>query len=417
MGDYTFNWFSAGVQQWGLCMPGSNQLAVAFSELIYVLTALDRTAATTPDGYYAFAPDRGTLSSIYVAATSTTGQGNYLIAGKQQWGLWSQNNTYANVLFTLSYPQQCLNVIASNHNDTSTDTAGIGEALLISDITVNGFRVSKQNNYINVIWISLGNQQWGILENNIGVFPIAFSQFVSTGDTAVRTGSSASWYGSNGKITLSQISVTFSNYTNIGAYIAVGMQQWGSNQQTVSAETLVTYPIAVNTVLTILCAADQSDIQDAEYAGPGSVTTVNFVASTLALLGNIHAQPYPYYWIMVGIVQQWGSKNVTGNGSGTLLTTIKFPTAFSACWAVTANLVVTNADYDVDKYVVIGGITVSQFKVTLDSEVTDTEKTFKTNWLAIGRQQIKRRRYHNRRHIKLFLQIVYQHHKRQLRHY
>lgn len=83
-------------------------------------------------------------------------------------------------------------------------------------------------------------------------------------------------------------------------------------------------------------------------------------------------------------IKQWGSKNVTGNGSGTLLTTIKFPTAFSACWAVTANLVVTNADYDADKYVVIGGITVSQFKVTLDSEVNDTEKTFKTNWLAIG---------------------------------
>ena len=87
---------------------------------------------------------------------------------------------------------------------------------------------------------------------------------------------------------------------------------------------------------------------------------------------------------LLSAIKQWGSKNVTGNGSGTLLTTIKFPTAFSACRAVTANLVVTNDDYDVDKYVVIGGITVSQFKVTLDSEVTDTEKNFKTNWLAIG---------------------------------
>lgn len=70
--------------------------------------------------------------------------------------MWSQNNTYANVLFSMAYPQQCLNVTASNYNDTSTDTAGIGEALLISDVTVNGFRVSKQNNYIEVIWISLG---------------------------------------------------------------------------------------------------------------------------------------------------------------------------------------------------------------------------------------------------------------------
>ena len=68
--------------QWGLCMPGSNQLSIAFIENVYILLALDSTAGTTPDGYYAFAPDRGTLSSVYVAATSNAGQGNYLIAGK-----------------------------------------------------------------------------------------------------------------------------------------------------------------------------------------------------------------------------------------------------------------------------------------------------------------------------------------------
>lgn len=77
--------------------------------------------------------------------------------------------------------------------------------------------------------------------------------------------------------------------------------QWGSNFSTVTAETLVNYPIAVNNVLTILCSADQTDIHDAEHAGPGSVTTVNFVACTFALFGNTHAVPYPYYWIMIGI--------------------------------------------------------------------------------------------------------------------
>lgn len=71
--------------------------------------------------------------------------------------MWSQNNTYANVLFTFAYPQQCLNIIASDYNDTSNDTEGIGEALLISDVTVNGFRVSKQSTTIKTIWISLGN--------------------------------------------------------------------------------------------------------------------------------------------------------------------------------------------------------------------------------------------------------------------
>ena len=79
------------------------------------------------------------------------------------------------------------------------------------------------------------------------------------------------------------------------------IKQWGSNFSTVTAETLVDYPIAVSQVLTILCAADQTDIRDAEYAAPGTVTDTNFIAVTFALFGSTHAQPYPYYWIMVGI--------------------------------------------------------------------------------------------------------------------
>ena len=66
----------------------------------------------------------------------------------------------------MAYPQQCLNVTASDYNDTSNDTEGIGEALLLSDITINGFRVSKQNVSIKTIWISLGKQQWGYEQNN-----------------------------------------------------------------------------------------------------------------------------------------------------------------------------------------------------------------------------------------------------------
>ena len=166
--------------------------------------------------------------------------------------------------------------------------------------------------------------------------------------------------------------------------------QWGSNFSTVTAETLVDYPIAVSQVLTILCAADQTDIRDAEYAAPGTVTDTNFIAVTFALFGSTHAQPYPYYWIMVGIVQQWGYKNVTGDGGGHLLTTINFPVAYAeVCYTVNASIVVTNSDYDIDKFIVIGGITLSLFKATVDSETTDTEKTFKVNWLAIGQQQNK----------------------------
>lgn len=116
--------------------------------------------------------------------------------------------------------------------------------------------------------------------------------------------------------------------------------QWGSNFSTVTAETLVDYPIAVSQVLTILCAADQTDIRDAEYAAPGTVTDTNFIAVTFALFGSTHAQPYPYYWIMVGIVQQWGDI-VDGTNTFTVAFTsfCKIANAGSYSWGGDDNII------------------------------------------------------------------------------
>lgn len=330
----------------------------------------------------------------------------------QQWGLWSQNNTYANVLFTLAYPQHCLNVIASDYNDTSNDTEGIGEALLISDVTVNGFRVSKQTTTVKTIWISLGNQQWGYTIESNGqedykYFPVSYNSqcyAMALGSTFNIQPDAYSWVENIDTqkflIGLGQNYMPMPYPTIF--YCSIGVQQWGDIVNDTN-----TFTVPFNDFCRIATTGSYS------WGGYDniirSVELTNFTAT-------YDDANYPFLYIAIG-KQQWGSKNVTGNGSGTLLTTIKFPTAFSACWAVTANLVVTNADYDVDKYVVIGGITTSQFKVTLDAEADDTEKTFKTNWIAIGQQRIKRRRYHYRDHTTLFLQIVYRHHKYQWRHY
>ena len=165
----------------------------------------------------------------------------------------------------------------------------------------------------------------------------------------------------------------------ISAFIGLlsASKQWGYNLATLGAGT--TYNL-------LITCSDFNLGYISNNAGAGEFCGCEATLTTIQLSRTTRS--HTLCWATLG-KQQWGSKNVTGNGSGTLLTTIKFPTAFSACWAVTANLVVTNDDYDVDKYVVIGGITVSQFKVTLDSEVTDTEKNFKTNWLAIGQQRHK----------------------------
>lgn len=144
-------WITCGKQQWG---DGTTTFPIAMLS-IFAIAVSNGSNSTTSLSFRCNAYNISTTGfSIYqVGDMRWIGVGQYK---QMQWGLWSQNNTYANVLFTFAYPQQCLNVIASDYNDTSNDTEGIGEALLISDITVNGFRVSKQTTSVQTIWISLG---------------------------------------------------------------------------------------------------------------------------------------------------------------------------------------------------------------------------------------------------------------------
>ena len=174
-------------------------------------------------------------------------------------------------------------------------------------------------------------------------------------------------------------------------------KQWGSNFSTVSAVTLVNYPIAVNTVLTILCSADQTDIHDAEHAGPGTITNTNFKVATFALFGNTHVLPYPYYWIMIGIAQQWGYAT----------TTVTLPLNFeNTNYAVALTKADTSSGGAAEAWVAVTNKTVTNF-------TWRGQWTSHINWFAIGRQRIKRRRYHNRQHTTLFLQILLKHHKHQ----
>ena len=156
-------------------------------------------------------------------------------------------------------------------------------------------------------------------------------------------------------------------------WILIGKaQQWGSNFSTVTAETLVDYPIAVSQVLTILCAADQTDIRDAEYAAPGTVTDTNFIAVTFALFGSTHAQPYPYYWIMVGIVQQWGTEPGVG--------TYEYPIPYtSLCCGVITNRQVQKSNNATTAV----NITLTEFTCSK----TDGMGDYTFNWLSAGIQQ------------------------------
>ena len=65
-------------------------------------------------------------------------------------------------------------------------------------------------------------EQWGSLVNGTATFPVAFTDFVATGDTVIRTGSNAQWQGESANVTLTTITVRITDYKNIGRYIAVG---------------------------------------------------------------------------------------------------------------------------------------------------------------------------------------------------
>ena len=74
-----------------------------------------------------------------------------------------------------------------------------------------------------------------------------------------------------------------------------------------------------------------------------------------------------------------------GNGSGTLLQYINFPVTFSnTYYALNIHIVISNSEYDVDKYTVLGQVTTTRFRATLDSEVTDDEKSFPCTWISLG---------------------------------
>ena len=127
----------------------------------------------------------------------------------------------------MAYPQQCLNVTASDYK------------LLLSDITINGFRVSKQNVSIKTIWISLGKQQWGYeitFSSKTIIFPCPYAEIMPS-----VIGSSS---GSSAKLAINANSLISFNASNQAAqtiwWVSIGKQQWGY------ATTTITLPIVFN---------------------------------------------------------------------------------------------------------------------------------------------------------------------------
>lgn len=363
-----FYWILIGrVQQWGYVVGGINTFTVTF--LITYIAAFGATASGAAEVATAANTEVSELTNTGFTLKRSSGPNPvYWIAwGKQQWGSLSNWSTGAN---SYTYP------IAFSERTYSlaySITTVRESAVAIYNATKTEFTYSTNaaSTSVGISVIFLGKQQWGTFHNGTNQYPVSFTEFAAMAAA-----------GERNENTITACSVTgftavVGNTAAAQTYLAAGVQQWGYNLSTTGDGTAYDLLIA---------CSDFNLGYISNNAGAGEVCGCTATLTSIKLSRATRSNTL--CWTTLG-KQQWGFKNVTGNGSGTLLTTIKFPTAFSACWAVTANIVVTNDDYDVDKYVVIGEITVSQFKATIDSEVTDTEKTFKVNWLAIGQQQNK----------------------------
>ena len=407
-----------------------------------------------------------------ISASGDTQNMHYLSIGKQQWGLFQTAGKQYNAVLSLPYQDWYSPVIAVRQ--AATEMIGYTNLELNNfDITLGSGDGSERRG----IYFCFGKQQW-VFQKMIGIFPIAFSQFVSTGDTAVRTNSSAAWYGSNGQITLSQIKVCFSNYTNIGTYIAVGMQQWGyitlasqgtatlplpfsdtnyvitTGQQRTSNNGFVQITgrtannvsfkfewdsgqnksghcwwitcgkqqwgfrpmgsvglqiidLLLSTTTNLIAVSGQVSRTASDTNGSQNILYVTSTADTVSFrvvnTENYAEEAMSFFWLLIAVVQQWGYSAFTYGGHK-----VTFPMPYTVqCYGVVSQNIKTTTQFIV---CAINDVDLTGF---WDSNGSDLG----AYWFAIGRQRIKRRRYHYRDHTTLFLQIVYRHHKYQWRHY
>ena len=110
---------------------------------------------------------------------------------------------------TLNYPITLQNkTLIAVLSDTSgkIDASSNEGAYIVQysskDVEIRNAWSNNYANTITAIFILGFQKQWGSLENNTATFPVAFTKFVATGDTVIRTGSNAQWQGESADVTL-----------------------------------------------------------------------------------------------------------------------------------------------------------------------------------------------------------------------
>lgn len=398
-----------GKQQWGynLATPGNG---TTYNLLI--------TCSDFNLGYISNSAGAGeicgcevTLTTIQLSRTTHSNTLCWAALGKQQWGsyLESQSDTdyrHFSIAYTTFYK------IALGNVDYSVSEPVYGYTPYFQEVNSNTFLIGYGNNregYGYVPLIAIGQQQWGYthIQNTTTTInlPISFTQgFTLVCVTSVTT--RGSWAAgkliNNAQAAIGSRGADFYTAEDVG-WIASGMykQQWGylSFSAVVTAQKVITYPIALSEIaLPVAIAIAENSGNDAGLAINNDCMGNHYSSCEFNVISYGTQRCVGIIFVVIG-KQQWGT--YPGNH------TLTFAVAFTVPWVLVLNGLTGTAEDRLN----------TETTLQPNTNVLHNDDPPGGYYIAIGQQQIKRRRYHYRDHTRLFLQIVYRHHKYQWHHY
>lgn len=151
MGDYTFNWFSAGKQQWGTFPYNSNRWTYPITfNIIFVALKTTISANTSEVGYPAWYSWSSDVTNTYAPHISSY-KGYAIALGMQQWG--TADGTRGNFTTNLNAPY--LNFYLPYASSTNTYGTDIWTVSARVETDLSKIGLSSEGNF-EIIWLAIG---------------------------------------------------------------------------------------------------------------------------------------------------------------------------------------------------------------------------------------------------------------------
>ena len=291
--------FAVGKQQWGVAKGSSNSPKTNFpisfkSNVFRVINTLNKdTSISDAFNMNECIPKSIALSGFTIWVNNATGAVfDYIAIGVQQWGYVSHNayrsDTPKVAVFPIAFTKTIYAISTQLHMTGVRSDVGTGPY-------ISSYSNSQMSMIFNIEhsgvtmdgawWMVIGIQQWGVdygraTGKQIN-YPIAFSKFAKVvavdGFNASSRYSKAVLYE---EPSLAYFKFTYDAETAFVNYIAIGIQQWGSSDET-NRDTTVTFPVAFSVLYSVVAVPKSSSVLSGSNSNFGvkSQNNKSFIAN------------------------------------------------------------------------------------------------------------------------------------------